>query len=745
MKFKPLTIAIACALAGCQPQESTTTTSGSTASNGGAISSTVCQDFNMNGQCDGAESAISASGQSLSGAGGGQDFPMLMVKSDYVLMAPGSATFISPFTTLVEAERLFNPSVNKDLQGSINSLNTAFSATGIDFSPLLTRQGHTVYAAQIEQSLRSAQQLAPNARYAAVAASLDKMIEQQSFNVSVNLDDVQEYLHDTVVNVQYQNLAESTKATSFSSAAGITLASTGSKLVLLEGSNAKSFELSFSSQNGTTTTTNGSVTNTALNSTNYIAAAPANNWDQYRADDDDDDDDSESGASGVVTTPTIPTTPTSSSVKIDNIRNIKVSPNGAEAIVLSQNSTYGFNSNSALQCYSSTSTGDGIYRINLGGSRAKTNTNTTSQTQNSYTASNGNYSAWVADSISAASGGTPAPPTPTPTPTTPPPDPGQLGAIKHTCSNDDVAVFDEHWGKGILIASDVSGSYIQKVDLASLRPMAALAMPSGSNQVNTLRIDQEGNYALIGNDSGIWLINISSMQAVDYSGGLTPSAKQIDDLAFYDTGRAAVSWQKDSSTLERFDLVDDADNYQRPIALTSITLPSNIKAAVMLDEQKSIAIAGSDKKIYIIDLFTGAVTRTLPALSNEITAMSVDGDSILAMDASNKVARINFRNVVGSPLNVAVQNLTLDSILAGNPDSQQLTQDLNLVSTIPGIDGVAITWSSSDNSLIDVNGKVTRPAGSVNLPVTLTATLTRAYRSQLKTERKIFNVKVRSL
>lgn len=102
------------------------------------------------------------------------------------------------------------------------------------------------------------------------------------------------------------------------------------------------------------------------------------------------------------------------------------------------------------------------------------------------------------------------------------------------------------------------------------------------------------------------------------------------------------------------------------------------------------------------------------------------------------------KDVMTEPPNHTVRNQTLASILGDNSDAQQITSDLVLPSSIPGITGVGITWTSSDNSLVSSNGVVTRPTGVTNLPVTLTARLSRAGRDQIETQDKVFSVTVSS-
>lgn len=68
--------------------------------------------------------------------------------------------------------------------------------------------------------------------------------------------------------------------------------------------------------------------------------------------------------------------------------------------------------------------------------------------------------------------------------------------------------------------------------------------------------------------------------------------------------------------------------------------------------------------------------------------------------------------------------LTFDDIKNGNTDEQYITSDLTLVN-IGSIYGSVITWSSSDASIIDTDGTVTRPAsGSGDETVVLTAVIT---------------------
>lgn len=69
--------------------------------------------------------------------------------------------------------------------------------------------------------------------------------------------------------------------------------------------------------------------------------------------------------------------------------------------------------------------------------------------------------------------------------------------------------------------------------------------------------------------------------------------------------------------------------------------------------------------------------------------------------------------------------LTADIIKGGNADFNNVTTDLNLVTSIIGGAGCTITWASDNDSVVATDGTVTRPAyGSGDATVTLTATIT---------------------
>lgn len=77
--------------------------------------------------------------------------------------------------------------------------------------------------------------------------------------------------------------------------------------------------------------------------------------------------------------------------------------------------------------------------------------------------------------------------------------------------------------------------------------------------------------------------------------------------------------------------------------------------------------------------------------------------------------------------------LTADVIKGGNPDLDNVTVNLNLVTGIPGGAGCTISWASSNEGVVAANGTVTRPAaGSGDATVTLTATIASGSASDTK-------------
>ncbi|HHW32508.1 MAG TPA: hypothetical protein GXX20_12705 [Clostridiaceae bacterium] len=84
--------------------------------------------------------------------------------------------------------------------------------------------------------------------------------------------------------------------------------------------------------------------------------------------------------------------------------------------------------------------------------------------------------------------------------------------------------------------------------------------------------------------------------------------------------------------------------------------------------------------------------------------------------------------------------LTEELIKGNNSDLNNVTGDLNLVTSIPGGAGCTISWTSSNEAVIAPDGKVTRPEEG-NAVVTLTATITKGSVSDTKE----FNITVKHI
>ncbi len=137
-------------------------------------------------------------------------------------------------------------------------------------------------------------------------------------------------------------------------------------------------------------------------------------------------------------------------------------------------------------------------------------------------------------------------------------------------------------------------------------------------------------------------------------------------------------------------------------------------------------------------------------LMNEKTRNAVDGNTAaiagldritLRSDSSiNSIKLEDFKlyaveEVAGSDAEIASSDaealtkgcLNFGGYLADNIISQ------NIKLPITGICGSEITWSSSNTAVCDDSGKITRPAGSISTPVTLTATVKSGSESVTKT------------
>ncbi|UXI03621.1 YncE family protein [Photobacterium sp. TY1-4] len=144
----------------------------------------ICVDADLSGTCDALETTVTNLEQKIQG----QSAPYLINHGDNFLTAPAAAKIISPFTTLIQSEMMFNPSVSGSQVQAEQHLQAIFGEKyGINFSELSSIHGPQALTDQLLASFRHALTLQGDSSYLKIAAAVDKMIREQSFDITSHL------------------------------------------------------------------------------------------------------------------------------------------------------------------------------------------------------------------------------------------------------------------------------------------------------------------------------------------------------------------------------------------------------------------------------------------------------------------------------------------------------------------------------------------------------------------------------
>ena len=142
----------------------------------------ACADTNFDGQCSQYEQKV------LLGSG----YPKMLNVGGAILTAPGDLDIISPFTTLIHSEMLYNPLV----QGQVVNAKAHLQAklgnyVDVNFDTLDINYGPKNESQVLTQSLIQAQQSGPRGAspLVKIAHALDVMIKYKTLDLSsINLD-----------------------------------------------------------------------------------------------------------------------------------------------------------------------------------------------------------------------------------------------------------------------------------------------------------------------------------------------------------------------------------------------------------------------------------------------------------------------------------------------------------------------------------------------------------------------------
>lgn len=136
---------------------------------------TPCADTDSDGTCSTYEQQIAFTG----------DYANIVNDNGAILTAPKGSDLVSPFTTLIHSEMLFNPTLNGEPAQASTYLQTALGdKVGVNFSTASSTHGPKEQTETLLQSLRQAQTQGKHGPMLNIAHALDVMIANQTLDLS---------------------------------------------------------------------------------------------------------------------------------------------------------------------------------------------------------------------------------------------------------------------------------------------------------------------------------------------------------------------------------------------------------------------------------------------------------------------------------------------------------------------------------------------------------------------------------
>ncbi|PMN96757.1 hypothetical protein BCT19_07295 [Vibrio splendidus] len=583
-------------VSGCGGSSDSENPVGSTASGYAFLDSLVCADADLNGVCSDQEKQIA----DVSGYAQQRQY------DGAILTASPGMKVVTPFTTLIHSEMMFNPTVSNDVEQAKASLQSKLGDhVGINFSVLDSTHGSKNLSNLLLKSLKKAQSDGKQSSYTNIAHALDLMIEHKTLDLS-NIDvagTVSRHLQieDSLVVRGSQSVPQ------LSGVKSIALNPASSQIVFLTANDVV-MQIDSSSRNKPVTI-NGDPASQAVSGLVSIRS--------HDDDDDDDDDDDHGGGTG------------GGEIPVDSSEIIQLVPalNGVQAYKVYKPTAYVSPTSSDI-CNSQGA--NGVFLTSLNGS----NNN------------NVGVKAFAIDTYSSRSGGT-LPPIPKPNPAVPP-------KSSESCINDNFAAVVPLLQSGSLLAIKNTGSSIysqQELKLLSANKLDmkrwSHALKASSPQVMSSYDESE---ALIVYKNYFSNSNLAA-EVIDTS---NLSTKMTIDKLNLKTANIVVNQQillgLDSNKVEW------VSNSIQQTVLGELTVDSAISKIATSRDGKTSAITTASS-LYIVDNMMRTLLVTESLSNNAIKSLYVLEDKVIALTSSG-ADYYQFRNISGPALKVGSQLVT---------------------------------------------------------------------------------------
>ncbi|MEZ9200969.1 hypothetical protein AB4151_00990 [Vibrio splendidus] len=592
-------------VSGCGGSSDSENPVGSTASGYAFLDSLVCADADLNGVCSDQEKQIA----DVSGYAQQRQY------DGAILTASPGMKVVTPFTTLIHSEMMFNPTVSNDVEQAKASLQSKLGDhVGINFGVLDSTHGSKDLSNMLLKSLKKAQSDGKQSSYTNIAHALDLMIEHKTLDLS-NIDvagTVSRHLQieDSLVVRGSQSVPQ------LSGAKSIALNPASSQIVFLTANDVV-MQIDSSSRNKPVTI-NGDPASQAVSGLVSIRSHDDDDddYDDHDHDDDDDDDDHGGGTGG-------------GEIPVDSSEIIQLVPalNGVQAYKVYKPTAYVSPTSSDI-CNSQGA--NGVFLTSLNGS----NNN------------NVGVKAFAIDTYSSRSGGT-LPPIPKPNPAVPP-------KSSESCINDNFAAVVPLLQSGSLLAIKNTGSSIYSQQELKLLSANKLDMKSWSHALKASSPQVMSSYdeseALIVYKNYFSNSNLAA-EVIDTS---NLSTKMTIDKLNLKIANIVVNQQillgLDSNKVEW------VSNSIQQTVLGELTVDSAISKIATSRDGKTSAITTASS-LYIVDNMTRTLLVTESLSNNAIKSLYVLEDKVIALTSSG-ADYYQFRNISGPALKVGSQLVT---------------------------------------------------------------------------------------
>lgn len=557
----------------------------------------VCIDADLDGTCGELEQKVTKYARSADN----NLAPYLISEAGYFLTAPASATVVTPFTTLIQNEVLYNPLVAGDSKLAQQQLQAIFGEKyGIDFNQLASMHGPKAETEMLLTSFRHALSLQGDSSYLKISAAVDKMISENSFDITQSL--TQSDLDSSHVNLTNRYLLSgSYPLDALFMPTSVTLnEGTGMLLALL--SDGKMLQVN---------TASGSYSSFAPSVTTQPEQKSANfsGYDSHHHDDDDDDD--HHGGGGIILPPQKPSILTHATQGKDD----------REAYLLYQPSIVG---DSSISNTCNTTGTNGIFLSEIG-----KNSQTTKLT-----------ASMKIDAFGGASGGTTIPPI-----TPPVSGPATSPIAEAKCLNNHINGLTPLYKNNLIAAVFTNGSsYNSELQLLSSTELKQLGKRYPLASTQPLVVANKSQSQLV-------VVETNSAQAVILDSGTLAPRTSINKSNI----QTAVFANNDSEVV-----ISDGSKI---LSWFSVTNPTSPAATLVMNEDVvrlasdpsgQFSAVQTSNHIYLINNQTRSIIKSEPYAKSMVYGMSMLSDKIV-ISRSKSIDYIQFGNLIGSPIKIGYQ------------------------------------------------------------------------------------------